>query len=381
MVAQAGEIGIKSKTTRKFIVSVLRRNISEKCSEFNLNFKNIASRTIIFTDKPREVSEKISRIIFGVNHTAPIYFFKWVDYNTLMDIATKYSAQFISPGQSFGFDARSTGVNRPSTQKLKVELGSKLYEHFNGSISVNLTNPDFLFHVEVRDEYAWIYHEKVDGLDGYPPGSQKSFVYGNIRPWLLDYLASFLMMKRGVIVRPVRFLTDESPPASFQEFHQQFIDDFSYKKNIDVPIYDLLNEWKDQFGSNLCTACIFFSERVLIQASNTNHGLGFTSGLRSSNLGGDIDNYSLKWLENKNSGLKFRPTLIFNFDEILDKWIFRNNNFTGTCCKFQEKRIVSQELTPDEIKIVEEKATEYVKTYFLHHPIDQEEKSDEFSSK
>ena len=213
MLAHAGEIGIKSKTTRRFMIKTLYRNISAKFPDYNLKFKNIANRSIIYT-------------IFGVSHTAPIFLFTWTDYQHLLTTFTSYAKQFIVSGQSFGYTARTTGQNRPPSQNLKVELGSELYEAFNGTIKVDLTHPDVLFNVEVRDQIAWIYHQSHLGLDGFPQGAQKGIIFGNLRFWLADYYASYLVMKRGVNVQPVRFVTSPELDTEEETFHQDFLKKF-----------------------------------------------------------------------------------------------------------------------------------------------------------
>ncbi len=381
MVSHAGEIGIKSKTTRRFMIKKLYKNITTKFPDSHLEFKNIANRTIIFTENPKILAKEISEIIFGVSHTAPIYFFTWSSYDALLDTFIQYSRQFMKEGKSFGFESRTSGKNRPSSQSLKVELGSKLYEAFNGSIRVDLTHPDFLFTVEVRDEFAWIYHESFHGLDGYPQGAQKGIMFGNIRPWLPDYTASFLTMKRGVNVRLVRFHTEPENNPSNQEWHDQFVRKFIFLKSIDIPLYDLLETWQPRFGDNLCSACMFFSERLLTKASKLREAAGFISGVRSLPLEGDISAESLKWFENHSTILKIRPNIVSKHETIEQSSFFASFNQSNSCCPFQQKRLITSTLSSDEISMLEDKAEQLVHTYFSTRSQDSESSDTQMTEK
>lgn len=365
MLAHAGEIGIKSKTTRKFMIKQLYRNITKKLPDYNLNFKNISNRTIINSDQAETLAETIADTIFGISYTAPIYLFKWSDLDQLKATFISFASQFMAAGKSFGFDARTTGKNRPHSQSLKVDLGSLLYEAFNGSIKVDLTNPDFYFTVEVREEYAWIYFKTYRGYDGFPQGAQKGILFGIIRDWILDYTAVFLAMKRGVNVRPIRFITKaEDQSDDMKSWHDQFIAKFSFKSCIDIPIYDLLAQWQKLFNSNLCSACMFFSEQLLANASSEKFAHGFVSGVKLDSLQGDITSAGLKWLEENIKTFKIRPNIVQVDDDITTNNFFRTFPSTGSCCTFQNKRLISYNLNQKEKELILEKVSEYQDKYF-----------------
>lgn len=364
MLAHAGEIGIKSKTTRRFMIKQLYKNISKKFPDYNLIFKNIANRSIVEIDEPEKLAQRIAENIFGISYTSPIYFFKWLDHEHLTSVVTKYASQYLKPGMSFGFDAKTTGKNRPSSQSLKVELGSLVFESYNGSLTVNLNNPDFYFTVEVREEYAWVYHKKFHGLDGFPQGAQQGMAFGNIRPWTPDYIATFQTMKRGVNVKPVRFLTQKVIPPEQESWHQQFLEKFVFRKCLDIPIYDLLISWEKLFGQKLCSACIFFSEQLLTKASEDKKNIGFVSGLQLDTLGGDITPAALQWLENNSKAFKIRPNIASDITGILDNHYFKDFAKKASCCKFQAVRKIDSSLDDKEKTIILKEVQNYYKQFF-----------------
>ena len=265
---------------------------------------------------------------------------------------------------SFGYAARSSGPNHPPSQQLKADLGSKLWETFNGKITVNLTNPDFLFTVEVRNSQAWIYHETFLGPDGFPPGVQQGVIFANIRFWLADYIAAFLVLKRGVKVKPVRFLTTPNPPTNQELFHSQFLQKFVFKKSIDVPVFEVLSYWKDIFGDNLCSACMLFSESLLSLASKNRNALGFTSGLSFSSSSRDITPEGFQWLEQSNKGFKIRPNLFSNLDSSQHNLFFKNFPKTSSCCSFQPQRLIKSSIPSDKIPLIDQSVQEFAEKYF-----------------
>ena len=353
------------------MIKRLYKNISIKFPDLELQFKNISNRSIIFSEKPDMLAQQIAGIIFGVSYTAPIHFFTWTTHEELIQSFIEYASYYMKPDQTYGFEARTSGQNRPHTRELKVELGSKLFEVFHGSIKVDLTRPDFLFAVEVRDNYAWIYHKRFQGLDGYPQGAQKGIMFGELRFWLPDYLAIFLTMKRGVNLRPIRFITQENNPIA-QDWHESFMNNFSFRKAIDIPMISLLKNWKTIFNDNLCSACVFFSENLLSKISKLKEGAGFVSGVKSVDIDGDITSESLKWLEMATDVFKIRPNLVSTFEDLERSKIFSNFPKSSSCCSFQKKRFILKTLKSDEQKDILKQVDAYTKTYFLSQTPDSD---------
>ena len=145
--------------------------------------KNISNRSIILLPDSSQSAKKIAESIFGVSYTAAIILFEWKTYEGLLDKLYSLAIPLLQTSTTFGLDAKSSGKNRVSTTKLKTDLGTRLLDHFNNKLSVNLDNPDTKIRIEVRGETAWIYSKKYPGLDGFPQGSQRSVVFGLLKPW------------------------------------------------------------------------------------------------------------------------------------------------------------------------------------------------------
>ncbi|MBQ1812496.1 MAG: tRNA 4-thiouridine(8) synthase ThiI [Bacilli bacterium] len=76
------------------------------------------------------------------------------------------------------------------------------------NIKVDVHNPDILLHVEIRNDYSYIYVNEIEGLGGYPTGVQGKgllMLSGGIDSPVAGYLAN----KRGIDIDCIYF---DSPP-------------------------------------------------------------------------------------------------------------------------------------------------------------------------
>lgn len=110
--------------------------------------------------------------------------------------AAKYSIGKISKGQSFAVKARREGNHPYTSMDVGREVGSAIFiQNEDLGIKVNLTNPDKVFFVEVRNNKAYIFDEYVACPGGLPLGSQ-----GRVIAEVRDergLVSAWMMMKRG----------------------------------------------------------------------------------------------------------------------------------------------------------------------------------------
>jgi len=100
------------------------------------------------------------------------------------------SAGFTGP---FAVRARRTGTHPYTSMELAARIGADIVEKHE--LKVDLTNPKDVLYVEVRGNQAYLYTDKIDGLGGYPLGSQKQLAA------VIDddngLAAAWMMMRRG----------------------------------------------------------------------------------------------------------------------------------------------------------------------------------------
>jgi tRNA uracil 4-sulfurtransferase len=72
-------------------------------------------------------------------------------------------------GRTFAVRARRAGTHPFSSHDVQVKLGARLLE---ASAGVNLDAPEVEAHVEVRDDRAFLFAERVAGAGGLPLGAE-----------------------------------------------------------------------------------------------------------------------------------------------------------------------------------------------------------------
>lgn len=114
----------------------------------------------------------------------------------ICDMAAEYSRGRISEGQSFAVKPRREGSHPYKSTDVGREAGSAIFtanEHLG--VRVDLTDPDKIFFIEVRENKAYIFDEYIRCHGGLPVGTQ-----GRVTAILGDdraSLSAWLMMKRG----------------------------------------------------------------------------------------------------------------------------------------------------------------------------------------
>ncbi len=110
--------------------------------------------------------------------------------------AAEYSKGRIFQNESFAVKPRREGSHPYKSMDVGREAGSAIFvENEHLGVRVDLTNPDKIFYVEVRENKAYVFDEYVRCHGGLPIGSQ-----GRVITFLNDdraSLSTWLMMKRG----------------------------------------------------------------------------------------------------------------------------------------------------------------------------------------
>jgi len=115
------------------------------------------------------------------------------------DIAAKaveYSHWLLTKGNSFAVRTRRVGNHPYTSQDVNVRVGSEILKNnTEKDLSVKLRSPDKILYIEIRDNTAFFYHQKIQGPGGLPLGVSGTSVcaVGN----KASLLAAYLMMKRG----------------------------------------------------------------------------------------------------------------------------------------------------------------------------------------
>ena len=169
------EIAIKSSKTRRWLTQRLVDHIKYVLSLKNIqNFEviNDYSRLYIVSDDSKRVSEYIASLIPGTASLSIVYKVD-TDIEEIKKIIDEFYRNEIRESSSFSVRVRRTGDHSFTS----VELAAKIGEYIINSnsdvqLKVNLTNPDYTLHLDVRGATTYIFDNFKVGLGGLPVGCQ-----------------------------------------------------------------------------------------------------------------------------------------------------------------------------------------------------------------
>jgi len=195
VVRTGGEIGIKSKPVRRAYENLVLKTIRGLLKDEGIPFSDIwrtAGRIYIHTEESERVARRVARV-FGVSSTSPGVALK-ADLETIVQAGTEAARKTLGSG-TFAVKCRRTGSHPYSSVQVAALLGESILG-LGKDLKVDLTNPQQVISVEIRDELAIIYARSIRGPDGFPVGAQEMLL-GIVDETADSVLASWCMMKRG----------------------------------------------------------------------------------------------------------------------------------------------------------------------------------------
>lgn len=221
IIARYGEIGLKSPKIRSRFERKLVKNIR---ATFECEVERNQGRIYIFPQDFDEGIEKLNRV-FGVVSYSPATSTDST-YEGIDETLTAYTEELISEGildedTKFAIKCRRVGNHDYTSQEMAAHCGGVVR---NVILSpVDLTNPDLTIFVEIRENRAFIYHEKIKGPGGLPLGTQGKVVV-LLSSGIDSPVAAYLMMKRGCEVVALHCNNDPFAGPKVTELFNRLVD-------------------------------------------------------------------------------------------------------------------------------------------------------------
>jgi thiamine biosynthesis protein ThiI len=213
VLVRYGEIGIKSKQTRRRMEDLLIKHIKSAMREVDVKFTKVRKeygRIFIVTEMTEEAS-RIASNIFGVVSVSPVVVIE-SDLDSILETGVEMSRRSFAKNKSFAVGSRRVGTHDYSSQDVREKLGASILKSLPElELSVNLTSPEQSLYVEVRNKSAYLFTDTIAGVGGMPSGSQGKVVC-TLSSGLDSPIAAFKVMKRGCI--PVFVNFDNTPYAN-----------------------------------------------------------------------------------------------------------------------------------------------------------------------
>jgi tRNA uracil 4-sulfurtransferase len=177
-------------------MQVLKNNMLYACSQESISVKIVMERGRFFlhTSHIKKATDVLKKV-FGIVSFSPVW-----DTSAELSVLTRdvlnVLSPFINSKTSFALRVRRSGTHEYTSQDVAVHVGQAVCDYFHSS--VDLDCPDVELFIEIRDENAFLFVEKIDGVGGLPYGTQGTV--GCHVKTMADILASFFLMKRGCFI-------------------------------------------------------------------------------------------------------------------------------------------------------------------------------------
>ncbi|MGI9039123.1 MAG: tRNA uracil 4-sulfurtransferase ThiI [Gemmatimonadota bacterium] len=192
MVRLAGELGMKGRRTRLKFQRTLLRNIHDACVSHGLDceIRTLWSRIFVTCENGSPV-DALSRV-FGISSYSPIDAFVAADLETIVETGVRLYADRVR-GRTYAVRARRSGTHPFRSMDVMQQLGAAL----NAEATVDLTEPDIEVFVEIRDDEAYLFADRLPGAGGLPLGAESRAV-ALLSGGFDSPVAAWMLLRRGV---------------------------------------------------------------------------------------------------------------------------------------------------------------------------------------
>ena len=205
ILARYSEIGLKSTPVRVRFENRLKDNIMSMLAADRIEAL-VTRKDSRFYIESENIDDTLSslRRVFGIASLSVAE----VCPSGMEDIcsaAADYSMSRLKEGDSFAVKARREGNQGYTSIGVGREAGSAIFiANESKGVRVDLTDPDVIFYIEVRNNKAFIFESSIRCHAGLPVGTQGK-VMAEVRNDR-DLLSAWFMMKRGckVIIKGER---------------------------------------------------------------------------------------------------------------------------------------------------------------------------------
>jgi adenylyl- and sulfurtransferase ThiI len=185
----------------------------------------------------QRIVSSIAMYVAGITSISPVTSVS-SDLEDIKKVALELAKENIKSGSSFAVRARRIGKHDYTSQELERLVGEVIFESLakKSNLTVNLTKPDYTLSIEVKDDSAFIFDQKIPGIGGLPQGTHGT-IYTILRGSIEDAIAGFLLSKRGSNVIPVVFTLDNSTFGDNSKGIEKQLEVFNLLQNIRQFIY------------------------------------------------------------------------------------------------------------------------------------------------
>ncbi|MFC7238424.1 tRNA sulfurtransferase [Saliphagus sp. GCM10025317] len=241
VLVRHGDLNTKSNTVKRYMLDFLLENLEAVLADRSVagDVEGNWNRPLIHTTEDAvEAAAAAAADVFGVVSTSPAIVVE-ADLETICDALAK-TAHARYDGGSFAVDATRADKRLPFTSEdVARQGGTAIWEAVEDEFDpeVDLEEPDLTFGVEVRDEAAYVYLDRLEGPGGLPLRSQAPMV-ALVSGGIDSPVAAYEMMRRGSPVIPVYVALGDYGGPDHEARAIETVRSLSrYAPNVDLSVY------------------------------------------------------------------------------------------------------------------------------------------------
>ncbi|MFO8018915.1 MAG: THUMP domain-containing protein [Promethearchaeia archaeon] len=203
LIRYSDEIWLKSMKVKMRMINQLMQNIKNQLEDAQIKYhKYQASKDnsrIFFFFKNQDIPEavKVLNQVFGIYSFSPAL--RTSDkIKNIIERSLEVGEKILEKGDSFALKVKRSGVHDYTSQDVARIVGKKVLDNFpHLDLKVNLSEPDKIIYIEVRDDFSYVFTEIIESdWSGLPIMARKKMLVMDIGR-INDLLAALLLAKRG----------------------------------------------------------------------------------------------------------------------------------------------------------------------------------------
>lgn len=222
ILLKLGEIILKG-LNRRYFENKLMSNVRRRLSRIG-RFKVYCIQSTVYVeaaednadmDAAFEALQKVFGVVAVVRAAACEK-----DKDAITKLALEYLREDMENARSFKVESKRSDKSFPMTSiELSQYVGGELNEAFP-DVAVDVHNPEFIVHIEVRDLAAYVHGAPAPGAGGMPVGCNGSAVT-LLSGGIDSPVSSYMICRRGIHLIPVHFF---SFPYTSQQAKEKVIE-------------------------------------------------------------------------------------------------------------------------------------------------------------
>lgn len=220
ILVRFGDSTLKGKNKKDFINRIvnLTRN---KLEGLNVQLEKRHDRLYIILndEKYKDVVKRLD-LVSGVHSYSPVVKCE-TNLEVIKETALNLIKQTVKKPTSYKVECKRANKNFELTSvEASKAIGAYVLRNYDEFLTVDVHNPEVTLHIDIKDQYTYIYTMVIKGLGGFPTGILGKgllMISGGID----SPVAGFLSMKQGMEIECIHF---ESTPLTSIESAQKVID-------------------------------------------------------------------------------------------------------------------------------------------------------------